>query len=76
MAGAKVRLYAAELALEVAREWVDPDAFDRLIVTMQGVELAAAVSEPEGPACPKLQRRPEWAPCGRRGSLAWWPGNG
>ena len=48
MAGAKVRLYAAELALEVAREWVDPDAFDWLIVTMQGVELAAAVSEPVG----------------------------
>ena len=23
-----------------------------------------------------LQRRPAWAPCGRRGSLAWWPGNG
>ena len=48
MAGATVRLSAAELALEVAREWVDPDAFDRLIVTMQGVELAAAVSEPVG----------------------------
>jgi hypothetical protein len=23
-----------------------------------------------------LQRSPAWAPCGRRGSLAWWPGNG
>src|ERR1035441_9013610 len=36
-------LSAAELALEVAHERIDPDALDRLSVAMQGVELAAAL---------------------------------
>src|SRR5271165_1455650 len=37
-------LPAAELLLEVTRERIDPDAFDRLSVAMQGVELAPALS--------------------------------
>src|ERR1019366_6916060 len=47
MTDAKAKLSVAELALEVARERVDPDAFDRLGVTMQGVELATTLSIPE-----------------------------
>ena len=40
---AKPSLSAAELALEVARERVDPNALDGLSVAMQNVELAAAL---------------------------------
>ena len=40
---AKTNLSAPELPLEVARERIDPDAFDRLSVAMQGVELAATL---------------------------------
>src|ERR1700677_229146 len=40
---AEPSLSAAEAALEVARERVDPDAFDGLSVAMQNVELAAAL---------------------------------
>src|SRR6202011_6395533 len=36
-------LSVAELSLIVACERIDPDAFDRLIVAMQNVELAAAL---------------------------------
>src|ERR1039457_1272776 len=43
MTDAKASLSAAELALEVAHERIDPDALDRLSVAMQGVELAAAL---------------------------------
>ena len=43
MRSAKVNLSGAELPLEVARERVDPDAFDGLGVAMQGVELAATL---------------------------------
>src|SRR3990172_10589823 len=43
MADTKPNLSAAELPLEVARERIDPDAFDRLSVAMQGVELAPSL---------------------------------
>src|ERR1700674_4960608 len=36
-------LPVAELALEVVCEWIDPDAFDRLSVAMQYVELTATL---------------------------------
>jgi hypothetical protein len=35
-------LSVAELPAEAARERIDPDAFDGLCVTMEGVEFAAA----------------------------------
>src|ERR1019366_7887042 len=47
MADAKASLHAAELPLELARERIDPDAFDRLIFAMQGVELSAALGVAE-----------------------------
>src|ERR1022692_5310200 len=43
MTDAKGILSVAELPLELARERIDPDAFDRLIIAMQGIELAAAL---------------------------------
>jgi hypothetical protein len=43
MIDAKINLSVAELPLEVARERIDPDAFDWLSVAMQDVELAAAL---------------------------------
>jgi hypothetical protein len=43
------------LALEVACERIDPDAFDRLIIAMQNVELAATLGIAEVlPAAVKL----------------------
>jgi hypothetical protein len=48
-------LTATELALEVACERIDPDAFDRLIIAMQNVELAATLGIAEVlPAAVKL----------------------
>jgi hypothetical protein len=47
MIDAKVKLSVAELPLEVARERIDPDTFNRLGVAMQGVELAATLRIPE-----------------------------
>ena len=41
--GTKPELSAAEVSLEVARERIDPDAFDRLGVAMQNVELTATL---------------------------------
>jgi hypothetical protein len=41
--GTKPELFAAELSLEVARKRIDPDAFDRLSVAVQDVELATAL---------------------------------
>src|SRR3990172_13252706 len=43
MTNAKISLSVAELALEVARERIDPDAFDGLGVSRQSVEFAAAL---------------------------------
>jgi len=43
MTNAKISLSVAELALEVARERIDPDAFDGLGVAMQSVEFAPAL---------------------------------
>jgi hypothetical protein len=43
MTDSKPDLSAAELPLEVARERIDPNAFDRLSVAMQNVELAATL---------------------------------
>src|ERR1035441_5876988 len=40
---AKASLSVTELALEVARERINPDAFDGLSVSMQGVELTTAL---------------------------------
>src|SRR5882757_8165898 len=47
MFDAKTSLHGAELSLEVGREWIDPDAFDRLIIAMQGIELAATLGVAE-----------------------------
>lgn len=47
MTEAKRSLCAAELPLEPGRERMDPDAFDRLIFAMQGIELAAALGVAE-----------------------------
>jgi hypothetical protein len=43
----KPSLSGAEVPLEVARERIDPDAFDWLIVSMQSVELATVLSVAE-----------------------------
>lgn len=37
----------AELPLELGRERIDPDVFDRLIFAMQGIELAATLGVAE-----------------------------
>src|SRR5208337_763582 len=47
MTEAKGILSVAELGLEVARDRIDPDAFDRLSIAMQNVELAAALGVAE-----------------------------
>jgi hypothetical protein len=47
MTDAEVNLSVAVLPLEVARERIDPDAFDRLSVAMQGIELATALGVAE-----------------------------
>ena len=43
MKGCTAGLSVAEMRTEVAHERIDPDAFDRLCVAMQGVELAASL---------------------------------
>src|ERR1700678_2438568 len=43
MTEAKAKLTVAELSLEVVHERIDPDAFDRLSVAMQDIELAATL---------------------------------
>ncbi len=43
LTGGHLERLAAELSLEVTGERINPDAFDRLMVAMQNVELAATL---------------------------------